>query len=83
MLTAITVLLITSLAGGVFGSVAAYTYIDSSKGKYCDKMSSDVMSEEEELYYYEEHQNSEPQYDENSYEDEYYEEDSYLGEEEY
>jgi len=47
MLTAIATLLITSLIGGVFGSVATYTYIDSSKGKYCDKMSEDVESEEE------------------------------------
>jgi len=47
MLTAIATLLITSLIGGVFGSVATYTYIDSSKGKYCDKMSENVESDEE------------------------------------
>jgi len=47
MLTAIAALLITSLVGGVFGSVATYTYMDSSKGKYCDRMSDNVQSDEE------------------------------------
>ncbi len=47
MLTAITALLIASLVGGVFGSVATYTYIDSSEGKYCDKMSDEVVPDEE------------------------------------
>jgi hypothetical protein len=46
MLTALTALLITSLVGGVFGSVATYTYIDSSEGKYCDRMSDDVSPED-------------------------------------
>jgi hypothetical protein len=52
MLTAITVLLITSVVGGVFGSVATYTYVDESDGKYCDKMSDEVLPEED--YYYNE-----------------------------
>jgi len=47
MLTAIIALLITSVVGGVFGSVATYTYIDSSQGKYCDKMDENVESDEE------------------------------------
>lgn len=51
MLTAIAALLITSVVGGVFGSVATYTYVDSSEGKYCDKMSDDVESDNE--FYYE------------------------------
>jgi len=54
MLTAITALLITSLVGGVFGSVATYTYMDASKGKYCDRMSDNVESDEE--FYSEEEQ---------------------------
>ena len=33
--------------GGVFGSVATYTYIDSSQGKYCDKMDENAKSDEE------------------------------------
>ncbi len=40
MLTAIAALVIASLVGGVFGSVATYTYVDSSEGKYCDRMGS-------------------------------------------
>lgn len=47
MLTAVAALLIASLVGGVFGSVATYTYVDSSEGKYCDKMSDEVIPEDE------------------------------------
>jgi hypothetical protein len=63
MLTAIAALLITSLVGGVFGSVATYTYMDSSKGKYCDKMSDDVESDEE---FYSEYENQNQQQDNES-----------------
>jgi hypothetical protein len=54
MLTAVAVLMVASLVGGVFGSVATYTYIDQSDGKYCDKMSDSVLSPEDEQYYYDE-----------------------------
>jgi hypothetical protein len=47
MLTAIAALLVASLVGGVFGSVATYTYVDSSEGKYCDRMSDEVTPDEE------------------------------------
>jgi len=47
MLTAVAALLIASLVGGVFGSVATYTYVDSSDGKYCDKMSDEVLPDDE------------------------------------
>jgi hypothetical protein len=45
MLTAIAALVIASLVGGVFGSVATYTYVDSSDGKYCDRMGSVEIEE--------------------------------------
>ena len=47
MLTAIAALLVASLVGGVFGSVATYTYIDQSEGKYCDRMSDEVLPDDE------------------------------------
>ena len=47
MLTAIAALLVASLVGGVFGSVATYTYVDQSEGKYCDRMSDEVLPDEE------------------------------------
>jgi cysteine sulfinate desulfinase/cysteine desulfurase-like protein len=57
MLTAVAVLMVASLVGGVFGSVATYTYVDQSEGKYCDKMSDKVLSPEDEEYYYNEYSN--------------------------
>ncbi|HIC10386.1 MAG TPA: hypothetical protein EYO61_03385 [Campylobacterales bacterium] len=47
MLTAIAALLVASLVGGVFGSVATYTYVDQSEGKYCDRMTDEVLPDEE------------------------------------
>ena len=52
MLTALTALLISSLAGGIFGSVAIYTYMDSSEGKYCEKISDQPSEQGEYSDYY-------------------------------
>jgi hypothetical protein len=56
MVTAITALLIASLAGGIFGSVATYTYVDETEGKYCEQMAEDGAGSEygEDSGYYEE-----------------------------
>ena len=71
MLTALTALLISSLAGGIFGSVAIYTYMDSSEGKYCEKISNENGEEGEYSDYYGDY-NEEDMYDQNSqYESEY------------
>jgi len=67
MVTAMTALLIASLVGGVFGSVATYTYVDETDGKYCDQMSSGEQSNQEEFSEYGEDEN-------------YYEEDPYQEE---
>ena len=67
MVTAMTALLIASLVGGVFGSVATYTYVDETDGKYCDQMSSENKEDSEELSYGE---------DESYYEEDPYQEES-------
>jgi hypothetical protein len=54
MLTAVAALLIASIVGGVFGSIATYTYVDSSEGKYCERISSNVLPDDEFNY---EHEN--------------------------
>ena len=53
MLTAVAALLIASIVGGVFGSIATYTYVDNSGGKYCERISNNVTSDEE-FYYMQE-----------------------------
>jgi hypothetical protein len=64
MVTAITALIIASLAGGIFGSVATYTYVDETDGKYCDKMRTDDNQYLEEEHNYD---------DEDPYQEEYME----------
>ena len=63
MVTAMTALLIASLVGGVFGSVATYTYVDETDGKYCDQMSSENKEDSEELSYGEDEQGVYDPYD--------------------
>ena len=53
MLTAVAALLIASIVGGVFGSIATYTYVDSSGGKYCERISSNVLPDDEFNYEHE------------------------------
>jgi hypothetical protein len=48
MLTAVAALLIASIVGGVFGSIATYTYVDNTEGKYCERISDNVITEEDE-----------------------------------
>jgi hypothetical protein len=71
MLTAVAALLIASIVGGVFGSIATYTYVDNSEGKYCERISDNVISEENDEFNY----MNEDGYQEQSEED--------LGNEEY
>jgi hypothetical protein len=50
MLTAVTALLISSLAGGIFGSVAIYTYVDSSEEQSCNTSETEYIDNEEHGY---------------------------------